>query len=163
MLRRKKDTEDLVPIDASRTMSPSDDLERWFEDAFRSPVSWFRRPFPTKFFSGVEETTPSVDIFEEGDELVLKAELPGMEKDDVRVNLSDNILTISGEKKREEKVERSNYFRLERSEGSFTRSFRLPLDVEAGKAKATFKKGILEMRIPKTEEAKKKVIEVKID
>jgi HSP20 family protein len=104
----------------------------------------------------MEELMPSVDVFEESDEVVVKAELPGMKKEDIDVSMTDNAISISGEKKKEEKVERKNYYREERSYGSFTRSFRFPVEVQTDKAKANFKEGILEIRIPKTEEAKKK-------
>ena len=93
---------------------------------------------------------------------MVKAELPGMGKEDIQVSISDDVVTISGEKKREEKVEKSGYYRLESCCGSFSRKFRLPVDVQTEKAKAKFKAGILEMRIPKTEEAKRKEINVEI-
>ena len=110
-----------------------------------------------------EEVTPFVDIYEDGDDLVVKAELPGMSKEDINVSLSDDVVTISGEKKREKKIEKKNYYRLESCAGSFRRSFKLPADVQTEKAKAKFKAGILEMRIPKTEEAKRKEIRVEIN
>jgi HSP20 family protein len=104
-----------------------------------------------------------VDIFEEGSDVVVKAELPGMRKEDIDVKLTDNTVTISGEKKKEEKVEKKNYSRIERSYGSFTRAFSLPSEVQTDKAKAQFKDGILEIRVSKTEEAKKKEREVMIE
>jgi HSP20 family protein len=111
----------------------------------------------------IEEVSPSVDVFEEGDEVVVKAELPGISKEDIDVKVTDDVVTISGEKKKEEKVEKKNYYRIERSYGSFTRSFRLPTEVQAEKASAKFKEGVLEIRIPKTEEAKKKEKKVSIE
>ncbi len=108
------------------------------------------------------EIAPSIDIFEEGDDVVVKAELPGMKKEDIEVNLSDDSITIAGEKKKEETVERKGYYRHECSYGSFARSFGLPSEVRPDEAKAEFKDGILEIRIPKTEEAKKKVRKVTI-
>jgi len=85
-----------------------------------------------------------------------------MTKKDIEVNISDDTITLSGEKKKEEKVEKKNYYHLERSYGSFSRSFRLPTDVQTDKAKASFKNGVLEIRIPKTEEAKKKTKKITI-
>ena len=103
------------------------------------------------------------NVYEEKDEIIVKAELPGMDKSDVEVNISDSELTLKGEKKKEEKVEEENYFRCERSYGAFFRSVELPTDVQADKIKASFKNGILEVRLPKTEEAKaKKTKEIKI-
>ncbi|MBI5049382.1 MAG: Hsp20/alpha crystallin family protein, partial [Nitrospirae bacterium] len=78
-------------------------------------------------------------------------------------NLTENAITISGEKKKEEKVEKKDYYHFERSYGSFSRTFTLPAEVQTDKAKASFKKGVLEVRIPKTEEAKKKVKKVAIE
>ncbi len=106
---------------------------------------------------------PAVDMFEEKDEIVVKAEIPGIDKDHVEVNLTDHVLTIRGEKKKEEEIERDNYYRSERSYGSFVRTLPLPTEVCADKVKATFNNGVLEVRLPKTEAAKAKEIKVKID
>jgi len=97
--------------------------------------------------------SPEMDIFEDGNDVVVKAEMPGMKKEDIEVNLTDDTVTVSGEKKKEEKVEKKDYYRVERSYGSFSRSFRLPKEVQSDKAKATFKDGVLEIRVPKTAEA----------
>lgn len=164
--RKRKESESLVPVQQVRDLAPFEEMERWFDrwfaEPFRTPFSLFRRPLsPTRWFA--EETAPQVDIFEDGDELVVKAELPGLEREDINVTLTDDVLTISGEKKKEEMVQEKNYYRLERSSGSFTRSFRLPVEVQTDKVKATFKGGVLEMRMPKTEEAKEKEVKIKIN
>lgn len=106
---------------------------------------------------------PAVDLFEEKDDIVVKAEIPGIDKDSINVNLSDHTLTIKGEKKKEEEVKEENYYRSERSYGSFVRTLELPKDVHADKVKATFKNGVLEVRMPKTEEAKAREIKVKVE
>jgi HSP20 family protein len=93
----------------------------------------------------------------------MKSEMPGMSKEDVEVNLTDDTITISGTKKKEEKVEKKDYYHLERSFGSFKRSFALPSEVQSDKAKASFKDGVLEVTIPKSEEAKKKEKKLKIE
>ncbi len=108
-----------------------------------------------------EEIMPSMDIFEQGDDVVVKAELPGMKKEEIEVSVTDNTMTISGEKKQEEKVEKKNYFRMERSYGSFTRSFHLPTEVQSDKAKAEFENGILTISLPKAEAVKPRTITVK--
>jgi len=157
-----KEEKALAPYQPSKWLSPFERMEDMFESFFRRP---FGRPFlPSlpKWFEEMEPS-PSADIFEEGDDVVVKTELPGMEKDNIDINLTDNTITISGEKKKEEKVEKKNYYHLERSYGSFSRSFSLPSEVQADKAKATFKNGLLEVRIPKTEEAKKKAQKIKIE
>jgi HSP20 family protein len=106
---------------------------------------------------------PAVDVFEEKDDIVVKAEIPGMDKDNIEVNLTDHTLTIKGEKKKEEEIKEENYYRSERSHGLFFRTLELPKDVHADKVKATFKNGVLEVRMPKTEEAKAKEVKVKVE
>ncbi|ABA87629.1 ATP-independent chaperone, alpha-crystallin/Hsp20 family [Syntrophotalea carbinolica DSM 2380] len=111
----------------------------------------------------MQAVAPSVDIYEEEDAVVVKAELPGIGKEDVEVDISDDLLTISGEKKTEEKIERKDYHRIERSFGKFSRSVRLPGDILTEQAKASFKEGVLEVRIPKTEAAKQKKRRIEIE
>ena len=144
-------------------------LTRWESEMDRMMDDFFgrrMRPWlPERWLRGgdTEITTPAVDVYEEKDEIVVKAELPGMEKNDIEVNISDSELTLKGEKKKEEKIEEEDYFRCERSYGSFVRSVELPTGVQADKVKASFKNGILEVRLPKTEEAKTKEIKVKVE
>ena len=107
-------------------------------------------------------TAPAVDVFEDGDDIVVKAEIPGAKKDEIEVNVTDSTLTISGQKERKEEVKEDRYYRCERSYGAFSRSVELPSEVQAGKAKASFTDGILEVRLPKTDEAKKKAVKLKI-
>jgi HSP20 family protein len=104
--------------------------------------------------------TPAVDMYENDQALVLKAELPGFSRDDVHVELKDNLLTLKGERKRELDVKDEQYHRVERAYGAFRRSFTLPVLVDAAKAEATFKDGVLELKLPKVEEAKPKRISI---
>jgi HSP20 family protein len=106
--------------------------------------------------------TPAVDITEKDDEYLVKVELPGVEKNDVQITLESNILTVKGEKKQEKEEKGENYHRMERSYGSFQRSFTLPTTVKSDKIDASFKDGVLSIRLPKSEEAKPKLIEVKV-
>jgi HSP20 family protein len=92
---------------------------------------------------------PPVDVFEEGTEIVAKVELPGMKKEEIEVEVGPETVTISGKKAKEEKVERRNYFRFERASGAFTRTVRLPAEVELEKAHAEYKDGVLVVRVPK--------------
>jgi HSP20 family protein len=103
---------------------------------------------------------PAVDIYETNDSFVVSADLPGLNKDEIQIDLKDNTLTLKGEKKFEEKVSKDNYIRVERAYGSFVRSFTLPQNVDPEKIKAKYKEGVLEMTIPKKEEAKPKQIKV---
>ena len=139
------------------------EMDRMMDDFLgRRMRSWW----PSWSLRGAEAEEmigPAVDVFEEKDDIVVKAELPGMNKEDVEVNLSDHSLTIKGQKKKEEEVEEENYYSCERSYGSFLRTLELPADVHSDKVKASFKNGVLEIRLPKTEEAKRKEIQVKVE
>lgn len=105
---------------------------------------------------------PPVDVFEEGGEVVVKAELPGMKKEEIEVRVTGEELTISGKKEKTEKVERKDYHRFERSAGAFTRTLRLPVEVEAEKVVARYAEGVLEIRAPKAPEAKATVRKVEV-
>ncbi|KRT66044.1 MAG: Heat shock protein Hsp20 [Candidatus Dadabacteria bacterium CSP1-2] len=105
---------------------------------------------------------PAVDIYETNDSFVVSADLPGLNKDEIQIDLKDNTLTLKGEKKFEEKVSKDNYIRVERAYGSFVRSFTLPQNVDPEKIKAKYKEGVLEITIPKKEEAKPKQIKVEL-
>ena len=137
-------------------------MDRMFEDFLGRRL----RPFGQNGGGQLQVSSrqdAAVDLYEEKDDIVVKAELPGMEKDNIGVNLSDRRLTIKGEKKQEEEVKKEGYYRSERSYGSFVRALELPREVQTDKVKAAFKNGILEIRLPKTEEAKKKEAKVKVD
>jgi HSP20 family protein len=115
---------------------------------------------------GTERTeinAPSVDVYVEKDDVVIKAELPGLEKDDIQVNLSNHTLTLKGEKRREEKIKEEDYICSERAYGSFSRTLELPGDVQGEKVKASFKNGVLEIRLPVAETAKPKTVKVKVE
>jgi HSP20 family protein len=140
------------------------DMERMFEDFFSPSWSLFRRG-PLWPWRARAAAMPSIDIdvYEEKDEVVAKAELPGIAKEEINVNVTDHTLTIRGEKKKEEEVKDENYRYAERSYGSFIRTIELPADVQTEKAKASFKDGVLEIRLPKTEEAKRRQITVNVE
>ncbi len=106
---------------------------------------------------------PAVDIYEEKDHYTVKAELPGVKSGDIKVSLTDNTLTLSGERKTEHEEKHEGYHRFERSYGKFSRSFRLPSEVNADKVKAKHKDGVLEVEIPKSEKAKAKKIEINVE
>lgn len=106
--------------------------------------------------------SPTVDIFEEPEAILIEADLPGLSRENVSVNLENNVLTIQGERKLSREEKRDNYHRIERAYGSFTRSFTIPSNVNPEKIEAEFKDGVLQIRLPKREEAKPKQIEVKV-
>ena len=117
------------------------------------------RPLARAF---TEEWAPSVDISETKDNFIVKAELPGLESKDVNVSISGDLLVIKGEKKKEEEEKDEHHHYVERYSGSFQRSFRIPVNIQADKVEATFDKGILKVTLLKAEDAKKKEIEIKV-
>ena len=110
----------------------------------------------------VTEWSPSVDISEDDKEFLVKAELPDVKREDIKVNVENGVLTITGERKFEKEEKGKKYHRIERSYGSFTRSFTLPEAVKADKVAAEFKDGLLHVRLPKDESAKPKNIAVNL-
>lgn len=121
------------------------------------------------FFRGVPDVNehfttygPDVDIKETDNDVLVSVEIPGMDQKDIKVNVRDNVLTLKGEKKREQEVENTNYHLSERCFGGFERSFTLPTNIQNDKVTATYKNGILNVTLPKAEEAKPKEISVKV-
>ena len=106
---------------------------------------------------------PAVDITEDEKEYLIKADLPEMKKEDVRVTFEEGVLTITGERKVEKEEKNRKYHRVEREHGRFLRSFTLPENADATKIAADFKEGVLWLRLPKNERARGKVVEVKIN
>jgi len=127
-------------------------IQQYFDD-----FSSMKSSFNTESFS------PKIDISEKGNQLLIDAEVPGVKKEDLKITLQDNILTIEGEKKNVSEENGEKYFRTERSYGSFKKSFSLPEDVDSEKVDAKFKDGVLSISLEKLEEKKpvEKVIEVK--
>ena len=110
----------------------------------------------------VAEWAPLVDIVEDDNEYLIKAELPEVKKDEVKVTVQDDVLTITGERQYEKEEKEKKYHRVERAYGSFARSFTLPEDADGEKVAAEFKDGVLKVHLPKSEKARPKSIEVKI-
>ena len=104
--------------------------------------------------------TPAVDIFEKGSDLVIRAELPGVSRDAIEIDVENNTLTLQGERKQDVEVEEGKNYRSERTYGLFSRRFTLPTTVDAGRISATHKDGVLEIVLPKVEQAKPKRIEI---
>ena len=117
-------------------------------------------PFHERYVT--HEWLPSIDLKETKDKLVVKAELPGLEAKDVELTLTEDVLTIKGEKKEEREEKDEHRYFVERFTGAFERKIKLPAPVKTGKVDATFEKGILTINLPKSEEAKKKEIKIKV-
>lgn len=112
--------------------------------------------------SALTTWAPAVDIYETENELVLKAELPDVNEKDLDIRIESNILTIKGERKFEEKVKEDNYLRVERTYGSFSRSFSLPSTVDNGSIKADYKNGVLTVELPKRAESKPRQVKINV-
>jgi HSP20 family protein len=106
--------------------------------------------------------TPHVDIFEDREAIDITVDLPGIEQKDVKLNIDNNVLTLSGERKLERENKKDNYHRMERFHGTFSRSFSLPNTVNAEKVDAHMEHGVLKIHLPKREEAKPKLIDIKV-
>ena len=115
------------------------------------------------FYGGFDRAwVPAVDVYETNDhEFVLKAELPEMKREDIAITFDNGTLTLKGERTAEAETSRENYHRVERQHGTFTRSFTLPTTVDAERIQASYKDGVLTIRVPQREEAKPKQIEIK--
>jgi HSP20 family protein len=112
--------------------------------------------------SALTTWAPAVDIYETENELVLKADLPDVNEKDLDIRIESNILTIEGERKFEEKVKEDNYLRIERTYGSFSRSFSLPSTVDSGSVKADYKNGLLTVELPKRAESKPRQVKINV-
>jgi len=110
--------------------------------------------------TGMGMWNPVVDLYEKDDHFVIKAELPGVNKKDIAIDLKDRVLTLSGERLYENEVKEENYYRRERSYGKFQRVFTLPADVDSDKIKAEFNDGLLQIEVPKPEEQKPKKVTI---
>jgi HSP20 family protein len=130
-----------------------DEMNRMFDQFFRGgtgeEAGW-----------GVRTGAPPVDIYETDDALILKAELPGVSKDDVSIEIHQNTLILRGQRKHDAEVKEEHYHRVERAYGTFQRSFMLPTLVDQEHVQATYHDGVLELRLPKSEAAKPKRIAI---
>ena len=129
---------------------------------------FFLAGFPNRMGGGeidsltVADWSPEVDISQDNHEYLLKADLPEMKKDDVRVTVEDGILCVSGERKSEKEDQKRKFHRIERSFGNFRRSFTLPEDADSTKVTAEFRDGVLKVHLPTTTKARSKALEVKV-
>jgi HSP20 family protein len=156
LLPWKKSKKNEVQVKRKDSDNPFDLLHQKLNNLFSDFFGDFGDLSPTLSNSnwGVSGLTPRFDIAEDDKHLEVTAELPGMEKNDVEVTIDHNMLIIHGEKKEETENRKKNYYVSERRYGRFSRSFNLPTDLDLDKLEANFKKGVLSVTIPKTEEAK---------
>jgi HSP20 family protein len=129
-------------------------MDRLFEDSFVNPLTW------RTIGAGNESLTPPIDVHETPDEIVVTAVLPGMKADDVEITMTGQTLTMRGEFKADDKIEKDQYLYRERRFGSFSRTLQLPVRVEGDRAQADFTDGVLRLSIPKAEEVKPRQIRI---
>ncbi|MDD2541229.1 MAG: Hsp20/alpha crystallin family protein [Desulfuromonadaceae bacterium] len=140
-------------LESTRLPALLDEMERMMSEFIHRPLAGFgTTPFRGLLSDfGTTGISPAVDIFEEEGAIIVKAELPGLTRKDIEVKLIDNTLEITGEKKTEDKIDRKDFLKVERSYGRFSRTLRLPEGLEGEKVTANFTNGILEIKIPRIE------------
>lgn len=131
------------------------EVDRLFQEFFGKSY------FPERW-EGIE-WVPSIDVSETEDEIIVKADIPGVKPEDIEINLVDNVLTIKGEKKREKEEKKENFYRVERYYGTFMRSIQIPSEVDVEKIKAQYKDGVLKVTLPKKPESKGKTIKIELE
>jgi HSP20 family protein len=144
-------------------MRPYEEFERFFDRMlgrnWPKPFKW-EAPVWGELMGSPEARLPSIDVVDRDDHVLVRAEIPGIDKDDLNVSISENVLSIKGETKREEKKETGDYFRHEISRTSFARSVTLPLAVDAAKVSATLNNGMLEVSVGKAEASKRRNVKI---
>ena len=148
---------------SARSLSPFEEMDRLFESLF--PRSWLRPmrwewPSMGELAAPFEGRVPKVDIIDRDEDILVRAELPGVDKKDLDISITDNTVTIHATTSREQEQEEGEYYRREITRGSYSRTLALPAEVDAEGAKASFKDGILELTVPKVAKAKRRRIEV---
>ena len=154
--QRKRSSDLAVRRETDPILSLQNEMNRMFE-------TFFEDPFGMRPFEGWEGFAPSIDVYETDKEITVDVELPGMDEKDIDISLSNNLLTISGRKESEETEKDKSFYRHERSYGAFRRSIQLPDDVDENRIEASYKKGILKVVLPKTEQSvsQRRKIEIK--
>jgi HSP20 family protein len=160
---KKGTKQTLQKTEPARALSPFEDMERFFDDYFSrgwlrplhvARPSWGSLPMP------FEGRMPRVDVVDRENEIIVKAEVPGVNKEDLDISVTENTVSIKGSTSHEEKEEKGDYYRCEISSGSFSRVVPLPANVDAEKASSKFKDGVLELTLPKLQKAKRHTVKV---
>ncbi len=157
-----KESKELAPWKPLRQLAPLGDLDRLRRQMDRMWDSLFEWR-PRLRGEEEEEWLPALDLTENPNEFIVKAEMLGLDPKEVDISLVDKVLTIKGEKRQEREEKEENYHLIERSFGSFARSIQLPSEVKSEKISASYKNGVLKIVLPKSEEAKKKEVKIKVE
>ncbi len=149
---------DIIPWRRKREISKlRDEIDDVFDKLMRSFGTGL-----SDVFAGEGEIWPSVDVLEDKKKVIVKAEIPGMDPSDFDISISNNVLTIKGEKKQEKEEKDKNFYMMERQYGSFVRNIQLPVEVNEEKVEASYKNGVLKIVIPKKKETRENKIKVKV-
>jgi len=155
-----KEIEKAVP---TRALSPFDEMDRVFNRlmgrGWMRPFGW-ERPLWRDFMEPLELNLPRMDVIDREGEILVRAEVPGVDKNDLEVSLADNMLTVKGSVSKKEKEEKGDYYRCETAQGAFVRTVAIPGKFDASKVAASLKDGVLEIMLPKVEETKRHSIKV---
>jgi HSP20 family protein len=160
----KKQEKAIQKADApGRALSPFEEMDRMFAAmmprAWRQPMRW-EWPSMAEMTQAFEGRMPKVDVIDRDNEVVVKAEVPGVRKDDLDISVTDNSVTLRGCTSHETREDKGDYYRREMSRGEFSRTVTLPADVDSAKARATYADGVLELTLPKVSKAKRRSIKV---
>ncbi len=153
---------ELTTYRPSREMAPFRDVDRMRREMDRLWDSFFEGGI-RRTGEQMGEWLPSLDVAETKNDIIVKAEVPGMDPKDIDISLSDGMLMIKGEKKQEREEKEQDYHLVERSYGAFSRSIQLPKGTKQGKISASYKNGVLNIVLPKSEEAKTKEVKIKVE
>ena len=163
MAKQKESKQDIQKAQPARFVSPFEEMDRFFDN---HPLSEWMRPFHltrpswAELGAPFEGKMPKVDVIERDNEIIVKAEMPGVDKKDLDISVTKNSVTIQGSTSHEEKEEKGNHYRCEISRGSYSRTLTLPTEVNEDKSKAKFKDGILELTLPKVEKSKRRKVKI---
>lgn len=153
---------DVQKVEPARALSPFEEMDRMFDNFFgRGWMRPWRMEWPSfPEMKAMEGKLVKMDVVDREADVLVRAEMPGVEKKDIDVSVTDNTVTVKGSTHHEEKEEKGDYYRREISSGSFSRTVMLPAEVDGSKAKADFKDGILELVLPKIEKSKRHAVKV---
>lgn len=160
--KKKESGRDIQKVETKLALNPFEEMERLFDNYFsRGWMHPFHMDWPSlPKMRAFEGKTPSVDVIDRDNEVFIKAELPGVDKKDLDISVTNNTVTIKGTTSHEEKEEKGDYYHCEISQGSYSRTLSLPAEVDEENTKAKFKDGVLELTLPKLKKSSRHTVKV---
>ncbi len=160
-LKPETERKEVRKTEPTRTLTPFEDIDRYFENLF--PRGWLRPlrwEWPTEVAAPFGGKLPKVDVVDREKEVLVRAEVPGVEKDKLEISVTETSVTIKGTAHHEEKEEKGEYYRCETTHGEFARTVALPAEVDSGHTKAKYKDGVLEITLPKVKKAHRHTVNI---